>query len=292
MSWFTIAFISALFSVGAALSQKRILFKIEALDFSFYLSVISLFFSFPFFFGIALEHLTTESLLILYFKSLLGTFAFLFVMLVIKNFEISKALPLMVLTPGLVAIFAFLFLGDSLTLKETVGIILLMAGTYILEVSDKNNLFNSFSVIFKSRHYYYIVIALVLFTASAVLDRLLLIHYDFTPYNFMAFQQLFFAFNFSVLFLLRRKAISVRKVFTKKEILYWVILISILTIGYRYTQIEAIKMAPVALVLAVKRISVFFSSVAGGKIFKEKNLAIRAAATAVMITGTLFLLNY
>ena len=47
-----------------------------------------------------------------------------------------------------------------------------------------------------------------------------------------------------------------------------------------------------ALVLTVKRISVFFSSVAGGKIFKEKNLIARAAAAAVMIAGTLFLLNY
>ncbi|HSP87756.1 MAG TPA: EamA family transporter [Ignavibacteriaceae bacterium] len=292
MNWFIIAFISAVFSAGAALSQKKILFKTEALDFSFILSIISLVISFPFFLGISFELLNAESLFILYIKSVLGTFAFLCVMLVIKNFEISKALPLMVLTPGLVALFAYLFLGDSLSSKEILGIVLLTLGTYILEVPERKNIFNSFNSILKSKHYYYILIALALFTASAVLDRLLLTNYKLPPKYFMAFQQLFFAINFSLIFLFRKNKSSVKNYFLDKELLFWIILIAFLTVGYRYTQIEAIKLAPVALVLAVKRISVFFSTVAGGKIFKEKNLLIRSAATAVMIAGTILLLNY
>ncbi|RPI75290.1 MAG: EamA family transporter [Ignavibacteriales bacterium] len=292
MNWFILAFTSALFSAGAALSQKKILFETKVLDFSFLVSITGLIFSFPFFIGINFSSLSTESLLILYLKSILGTFAFLCVMLVIKNFEISKALPLMVLTPGLVAVFAFLFLGDSLTSKEIAGIILLMTGTYVLEVSDRENIFNSFSVIIKSKQYYYIIIALVLFTASAVLDRLLLTDYKFQPQIFMAFQQLFFAINFLILFLSRKKESSVKMILSNKNILLWILLISLLTVGYRYTQIEATKIAPVAMVLSVKRISVFFSSVAGGKIFKEKNLIIRASAAAVMVAGTLLLLNY
>lgn len=292
MNWFMFAFVSALFSAGAALSQKKILFKTSALDFSFLVSVIGLVLSFPFFLGIEFNTLTTESLLILYFKSVMGTFAFLCVMLVLKNFEISKALPLMVLTPGLVAVFAFLFLRDSLTSQEVTGLILLMIGTYVLEVSDKKNIFNSFSIIFKSGHYYYIIIALALFTASSVIDRLLLTDYKLPPESFMAFQQLFFAVNFFILYIFKRNRTSVKMFMTDKNILFWIFLIALLTIGYRYTQIEAIKLAPVALVLAVKRISVFFSSIAGGKIFKERNLIVRATAAAVMIAGTLFLLSY
>ena len=37
----------------------------------------------------------------------------------------------------------------------------------------------------------------------------------------------------------------------------WILLISILTIGYRYTQIVSVSIASVALTLAVKRTSVF-----------------------------------
>jgi drug/metabolite transporter (DMT)-like permease len=274
------------------LSQKKILSGTGVFEFSLIVSVFGLIFSLPFFTAISYESLTAASVLILYLKSVLGTFAFLCVMLVIKNFEISKALPLMVLTPGLVAVFAFLFLSDSLSYKEVSGIILLMAGTYILEVSDRRNIFNSFTIVFKSQHYYYIIFALILFTASAVLDRLLLTDYKFPPESFMAFQQLFFAANFLIIFLIKRKGYQFKRIFTDKNILLWIIIVAILTVGYRYTQIEATKIAPVALVLSVKRISVFFSSVAGGKIFREKNIIVRAAAAAVMIAGTLFLLNY
>jgi len=288
MTWFYFAFISALLSAAASLTEKKTLFKLEALDFSFYLSVISFLMSIPFFTGISLSSISSEPILILYVKSVLGTLAFLFVMLVLKNFEISKALPLMVLTPGLVAIFAFIFLGDSLTFTESAGIILLMTGTYILEFPEKN----SFAVKFKSQHYFYVFIALALFTTSSLLDRLLLTDYQFPPKYFMALQQLFLAFNFSILFFIRRKKSPVKSLIKNKDTWLWILLTGLFTVGYRYTQIEATSLAPVALVLSVKRISVFFGSVAGGKIFREKNLFIRAIATIIMITGTLFLLNY
>jgi|SRR5690554_1800104 len=292
MNWFLFAFISALLSASAALAQKKILFKSKAFDFSLLVSIIGFILSLPFFINTDFNAVTSQSLFILYIKSVLATFAFLCVMLVIKNFEISKALPLMVLTPGLVAIFAFLFLGDELSATDVTGIILLMSGTYILEVSDKENIFNSFRIIFKSNHYYFIVIALLLFTASAVIDRLLLTDYKLPPESFMAFQQMFFAINFLIVFLFRKNKSSVLKIVADKNIMFWILLVAIFTVGYRYTQIEATKLAPVALVLSIKRISVFFSSVIGGRIFKEKNLIIRASAAAVMIAGTLLLLRY
>jgi drug/metabolite transporter (DMT)-like permease len=294
MNWFLIAFISALFSAAAALSQKKVLFKIEALKFSFYLSIISLIFSIPFFFGIKIEALNQDAILILYIKSLLSTFAFLFVMLTLKNFEISKALPFMVLTPGLVAVFAFLFLNDTLSIQEISGILLLMVGTYILETSgfNKQSFKHIFAEVIKSSKYKYIIFALILFTASSILDRLLLTNYKLPPTDFMAFQQLFIAINFLIIMLIKNKGFHFVEFIKEKNLVKWVVVISILTIGYRYTQIEAIKLAPVALVLAVKRISVFFSVIAGGKIFKESNLVLRVVATAIMVAGTILLLNY
>ena len=291
MDWFILASASALFTSCATLAEKKILFKIEALSFSFYISIVGLFLSTPFFFGITVSSITVETLIILYIKSILGTLVFLFVMLTLKNFEISKALPLLVITPGLTAIFAYLFLGDSLTAKETLGIILLMVGTYILEISGKKKILDSFLKIFKNRNYIYIFSAVALFTASANLDRLLLTDYKLEPVSFMALQQMFYAFNFTLLFLLTRKKDEIKSM-PGKEILMWIILISLLIIGYRYTLIEATKLAPVALVLSVRRISVFFSALIGGKLFKEKDLVKRAVATIIMVAGALFLLNY
>jgi uncharacterized membrane protein len=76
-----------------------------------------------------------------------------------------------------------------------------------------------------------------------------------------------------------------------KKIWFWIILIAVLTAGYRYTQIKAIKIAPVSLVISVKRISVFIAVVIGGKLFNEKNLFRKALATAIMVAGAIMIME-
>ncbi len=292
MNWFWLAFISAIFSAVAAISQKKILFKIEALEFSLLLSILNILFLLPFFFFLNYENIFLDKLLVLYIKTILEAFAFWNVMLAIKNFEISKALPLLALTPGLVAISAFIFIGDTLTQMEVFGILLLILGTYILETKSKQDLLDPFKIFIGSKKHHYVIIALLLFTITAILDRLLLNRYNLEPKSFLVFQNLFLAFNFILIFLFSKKSFRNLPNFIKGDSLKLLILISVLTIIYRYTQIEAVKIAPVALVLAVKRISIFFAAVIGGKIFKEHNLWVRAAATAVIIIGTLLISAY
>ncbi len=289
MNWFWLALISAIFSAAAAIFQKKILFKAEALEFSLILSILNILLLLPFFFLLNYEKIYFDNLLVLYIKTVLEAFAFWNVMLAIKNFEISKALPLLALTPGLVAISAFIFIGDSLTQMELIGILLLILGTYTLEVKSKQNLLAPLKAFIASKKHYYVIIALLLFTITAVLDRLLLNKYNLEPKSFLVFQNLFLAVNFVLIFLFSKKSFNSLSPFFKGNSLKLIILISLLTIIYRYTQIEAVKIAPVALVIAVKRISIFFAAVIGGRIFKEHNLWVRAAAAAIIIIGTLLI---
>jgi uncharacterized membrane protein len=291
MNWFLLSFISALFSAAAALSQKKILFKMEALDFSLLLSIFNILFLIPVFFFLNYQVIFWDKLLILYLKTILEALAFWNVMLAIKNFEISKALPLLALTPGLVAVSAFIFIGDSLSKTDVFGILLLIIGTYILEIKSKQDLLDPLKIFIGSKKYRYIVTALLLFTITAILDRLLLHEYDLEPGSFLVFQNLFIAVNFILIFLITKKSFQNLPKQINGNVLRFLIIISLFTLIYRYTQIEAIKIAPVALVLAVKRISIFFSAVIGGRIFKENNLWIRAAATAIIILGT-FLISH
>ncbi len=285
MDWYLFAFLSALLSAAAAISQKKILFDIEALEFSFVLSVFNLFFAAIVLFSKDISGITVTNLLILYVKTVLGALAFLNVMLAIKNMEISGALPLLVLTPGVVALFAFLFLGEQLNLIEITGMALLLIGTYILEVKKNQKFLEPFNVFVKSKYHKYIISALLLFAISSVTDKLLLRNYHLKPTVFVGFQQLFLAINFLIFILLKKK--NPVLVFKKidKNILIWILLVSILTIGYRYTQIEAVKIAPVALVLSVKRTSVFFATLFGGKIFAESTLIKKSFATIILLVG-------
>lgn len=291
MFWFILAFTSALLSAFAAISQKKILFKMDALEFSFVLAIFNMLFSLPFFIGVEIAALTFANIIALYIKTLLGALAFLNVMLAIKNLEISAALPLMTLTPGFVAIFAFIILGEALSFLEISGMILLIAGIYILESNSYRDILYPFKVFVKSKNHHYIIFALLLFTATSIMDKMILVNLKLPPYAFMAFQQIFLAVNFLLIILVMKKNPKRIVKSIGSTTWLWIILVAVITIGYRYTQIEAVKIAPVALVLSVKRTSVFFAALIGGKLFKESNLIKKLIATLILIGGAIFILQ-
>jgi len=291
MMWFLVALLSSFLSAFAAITQKKVLFNLKPLEFSFYLSLVNLLFSIPFFFFIDYQTINSQNLSILFIKSLIVALAFLCVMTALKNLQISNALPLLALTPGFVAVFAFLILGETLKLYEILGLISLILGTYILESKSLKEVLVPFSVFIKSKYHQFILAALLLFTASSIMDKVLLIKLNLTPASLTAFQHIFFALLFSIIYLIANKSISKREIFTFKENFGWIVLISILTIGYRFSQIWAVSLASVALVLAVKRTSVLWATIIGGKIFKDTNLLKKVIAVIFILVGAILILR-
>jgi len=291
MDWYLIAFLSAILSALAAIGQKKILFNIEALDFSLVLSIFNGLLALLLIPFIQFTEISSLSLVILYGKTIIGAIAFLFVMLAIKNLEISGALPLMILTPALVAISAFLILGESISFGEIGGLGLLLIGIYILETANFSNIFESFKVFRKSKYKHYLIGAVVLFTISTLIDKYLLKNHQLAPVSFLFFQQIFLGINFIIIFSLKSgNPISlVKKVNLKLFI--WIVLISLLTIGYRFSLLEAMKVAPVALVLSIKRTSIFFAAIIGGKLFSEYAILRKGIATLLMLAGVYFIIG-
>jgi drug/metabolite transporter (DMT)-like permease len=291
MTWFFVALLSSFLSAFAAIIQKKVLFNLKPLAFSFILSIVNLVFSIPFFFFINYNALNSENLFFLFGKSVIGALAFLCVMNALKNLQISNALPLLALTPGFVAIFAFLILGEGLKHYEIIGLISLMVGTYILESKSLKEFLVPFSVFIKSRYHHFIIAALLLFTASSIMDKILLIKLDMTPVSLTAFQHIFFALLFGIIFIFTKKGRSIEDFSTIKNNLSWIVLISLLTIGYRFTQVWAVSLASVALTLAVKRTSVLWATIIGGKIFKDTNLIKKIIAVIFILIGAILILN-
>jgi drug/metabolite transporter (DMT)-like permease len=291
MTWFFLALLSAFLSAFAAITQKKVLFKLGALEFSFLLSVINLLFSIPFFFFIDYQTINSTNLTILFIKSLIGVGAFYCVMVSLKNLDISNALPLLALTPGFVALFAFILLGESLKPVEIIGLFFLIAGTFILESKNFKELFIPFSIFIKSQYHRYIILALLLFTASSIMDKFLLIKLNLSPISLTAFQHIYFALLFSIIYFFFRGKEKTASIDIKKNHLGWIALISIITVGYRYTQIVAVSLASVALVLAIKRTSVFWATVIGGKLFNDKDLLKRSIAAVLILVGAILILR-
>ncbi len=291
MTWFAIALLSAFLSAFAAITQKKVLFNLGALEFSFLLSLVNLVFSIPFFFFIDYGTINSYNLTVLFIKSVIGVGAFLCVMLSLKNLEISNALPLLALTPGFIAIFAFIFLGESLKTQEVIGLMILIAGTYLLESQSLREIFYPFNVFIRSKYHRFVILALLLFTASSILDKLLLVKLNLSPISLTAFQHIYFALLFSIIYFFFRKKSEPNTKNILSNNFGWIALISVLTIGYRFTQVAAIGMASVALVLAVKRTSVFWATVIGGKIFSDKDLLKRSISAVLILIGAILILR-
>jgi drug/metabolite transporter (DMT)-like permease len=289
MNWFLLAFASAVLSAAASITEKKALFGMRALEFSVLLALLNAALAMPLFLLVDFSGVSTEALLVLGAKNLLGSLAFLCMMMAIRNLELSGVLPMMVLTPGLVALAAYFFLGESLSAVELGGMGLLMAGTYVLEMKSGDAL-APMRVFFTSRSHYPILAALLLFTITSVLDRLLLTDLKLRPVPMMAFQQLFTAGYFVLFALIARRSFGELRLAAHGNG-RWILLVAALTFGYRFAQIEAVALAPVALVLAVKRLSVFIGAMIGGRLFHESHLLRKALAIIILLVGAAMIIG-
>ncbi len=290
MHWFIWALASAVLSSVAAITQKKALKGINALEFSFHLSWVNLIFCIPFLFFIDFTMITGEQTLVMFIKTFLQALAFWCVMLSLKSLEISSALPLLAMTPATVAIFAFIFIGETLTIKEILGLSMVLLGSYFLEMKTIKGAVEPFRIFFTTKKYIYVAAALAFFTVSTILDKYLLKDHKMETSTFMVMQHIFFLFDFTLLMLFTRSGFTLPKGELLKPLFLLIVATAAITIGYRYTQIVAFTIAPVALVIAVKRFSVFFASVAGGKIFNEGDLLRKGFAAFVIVAGTVLMI--
>jgi drug/metabolite transporter (DMT)-like permease len=292
IEWYYLSIISAIFSATAAVLQKKVLFKERALSFATTLALFNLVLAIPFFFFIDVSSLSLLNLGVLFFKSILGAFAFLFVMLGIKNLELSHALPLLVLTPGLVALFAFFILGESISALALLGMVLLLLGTYLLQLGEHARPSEPFRYFIKSKGHKYILFALLLFTITSLLDKALLKQFGLPLNAFMGFQHLFYGLVFIVFIMFTSGGFSELKGSFRGS-WKWILLIAFVTIGYRYAHLGAVKSASsVALALSMKRTAVFFAVVLGGKLFKEHDYKKRILSTLIMVIGAILIIMF
>lgn len=290
MQWFYFAGMSAILSALAAIIEKKVLFKERVLNFVLVLAIFNMILASIFLFYVDFSKVTSISLIVLLFKAVLNGIAFVGVMFAIKDLELSDALPLLVLTPGFVALFAWIFLKESLTSLEIFGLCLLILGVYIFQ--SKKSLLNPLKKL--KRGYKFIILALSLFTATTILDRVLLNQYKLQPTALMSFQHFFFFVVFLAMFLIFDKQKNIKEFGkTFRNTWFLILILSFVTIGYRYFEILAIKnTTSTALALAIKRTSVFFAVILGGQLFKEHNLVKKIIATLLLVIGAILVIRF
>lgn len=283
--WLSFAIISVILLSTSSILEKKALVKEHALEFSAYLSFYCLLISLPFYFIFNDGHvLELVPLLIIALTAIIGGVAFLLVVRSIRHMEISEVSPIIAIGPAIAAILGFIFLREYLDVLQVTGLVIIIFGIYILELKNIRNPFSPFQNILSNKYIHFILIAQLLYGITDVLCKAMLSKYHVNPELYLFYYQLFLAlFYFVLLQVKQNKFEHVAK--TSKQQILLIIIIAILTLGYRITHLYTISLISIGIAIAIHRSSTLITTIAGGKLYKEGRILQKAFAAIIVIVG-------
>jgi transporter family protein len=289
MIWFLPALASALLSALAAIGEKTVLQRIRPFPFTFLLAVVILLCSLWIPFCEDISGVSSMTLAVIFAKSVLAALAFLFVMLAISSGELGETLPLLGLSPGCAALGALFILGEYLSAQEWAGLLLMLCGATVIEFRGRSRSRTHPGLPRVRQSTVWVAGALLAYTASGILDRFLVAGGRVAPLVVVFYQHLFFVALYALLpGVWKRGGIPALREGVRTS---WAVLLLVgaATVGYRFCQLEALQYAPLGLVLAVKRTSVVFATLFGGRYFRESHRGWKLAG-AILIACAGFLI--
>ncbi len=202
----------------------------------------------------------------------------------IANSAISVSLPFLSITPVLTALLAFVMRGEALSLLAVTGILMVVAGTFMIEAKNPRDfLLLGGGRVFQEPGVLAVCLVAVIFGLSSVYDKDAMLASDpvtFVSVSFVARGVIFAALLF-FLASLRSRLASI----TGKEGLMFVVM-GVLLVAELLAQAEALTGAMVANVVAVKRLSMLVTTFTGFWFFREPFTWARLSGVVVMVVGS------
>jgi len=286
VTWFFLSILTALFASARDFQSKRHLARVDSLTVSWALSL----FSIPFL-GIALSFTDVPTVDSTFFVLVGGAAAVLTVgwILYIKALSVSEmslTVPMISFSPLFLLVLAPLFLGEFPSPIGICGVSLIVIGTYIVGTSKASfGFLGPFRALLHERGPRLMLLAAVAFSFAAVLDKAGITRSSAILFAFV--ENMCVALFMVPIIYVKHRA-GFREAFANWRIL--------LPIGFCVAmmfvcQASAMRLGPVAYVVAIKRLSVLISVVAGGLLLGEEQLSVRLAGSAVMVCGICCIAN-
>ena len=227
---------------------------------------------------------------LIYFTSILVVAGGIYINKSLRHGEISVIGPLQNLSPVFLLVIAYFILGETPSLRQLFGIFLLMLGAYSLEVGiTKKGFLEPIRVFFKSKIIHYLIFALVVFSFTATLDKFIVLNYaDFLSYYFLL--SLFKSVNYIALDVYRFGWKDIQRDVKKDFKILFGGGLALFLSHLSYFVAVSFPNAMISLIIPIKRMSTLFTTILGGKLFKERNLLIKVLSCIIMIWGAVFIL--
>ena len=287
--WHILALYAAAFATFSTIIHKKLLYREHALEFITTLAITNALFSSIFL--IKADFTFSPSIWpFLIIISIINSAAVIYLTKAFRHLQISVASPLMGFEPAVLVILAFLFLQETITFNQARGLVLMIIGGYLLEIKrEKFSIFQPIKEAVKSKYIHYSLLAIFLYSISATATR-----YIINPDRGFGINPFTFAFLIHFLvasILLLNLSIKYDGIEGVKKGIknmgFLLIPASFFSVAHGFLTLLAISIpaANVGLVIAIKRISIFFETLIGGELFHDSNLFIKIIASLIMILG-------
>jgi drug/metabolite transporter (DMT)-like permease len=226
----------------------------------------------------------------------------------LSSSDLSLCIPMLSFTPVILTGTSFLLLHEVPSLFGFLGICIIVSGSYVLNISDKDMHFlDPVKTILRNRGSWYMLIVALLFAVSINYDKIALLNSD--PFFGMALTVLSIGVSFVLISAYSR--ISAQKKSYKKPAereeplsipgmrqssLQKYMVTSLLIGAFVATEAASVNLAYtlqiVPYVIAIKRLSIIFVVIYGTMVFFEREIAKRLAGALLMVSGAIIIMVF
>jgi drug/metabolite transporter (DMT)-like permease len=207
----------------------------------------------------------------------------------IRDSQLSQTLPYLAFTPVFNIFTGWLLLGEQVSLLGGVGILLVVIGTYLLNVKQiikngSNQWLEPFRFIIHKPGSRRMLIVAIIYSMTSVGTKAAMQYV--TPYSFGAFY--FVLLGATTLLIV--SLLQPRKLLLLKQNVRAHLVIGALMAAMIISHFVALAMVEVAYMIAVKRTSLLFGILLGAYMFHEIGLKRNLSAVALMLIGVTMIL--
>lgn len=263
MDQYSYLFVGNFFGFFAQLAILLIFFQIPKIDLVFIYSVLA--------------------------SSAIGSLGGVLAYKAIRESEISLVGPIASFNPVFTALISFFTLKEAISFKEISGIIIIVIGTYLLEISKtKKGLFAPIKGLITHKGVQLSFIAYFLWAVTPTFDKTALFHTQPQTPSFVGLVGVFFSAILYGLLTLKFSKNKLEKIKNNSGLL---LLVGILGAVGAVVALTAFGLQKLGLVTAIFKLNVIFSVILGAVLFKEKNIKDRLLGSLVMLAGVILLVT-
>lgn len=272
----------------SGLLSKKLLKKLHPLVFFFALQlyVVPLMLVALFLLG-GIPSVTPRFYQVMLFSSTLDTIAFVASIWGLKLAPLSLIAPMSAFSPVFTVLFGWLFLGESLTMRAIAGIFFIVAGAYLLNLSDiKKGFFAPFKDLLVNRGVQLTFAAYSIWGITPILQKDAI--GQTSP--LMPFFPSVVGMVVITLFILPFSIKHVRKewvIAAHQKKLF--IALALIGVTAQFAAFTVFSLAPAAFATAIFKLSILFSIFFGWLFLKEGHIQDRLLGAVVMLLGTALL---